>query len=117
MSRQCRSGQHGPHDLVQGGAEWDTTARDSPACLHAGKDLLVALGAHVGDIYQVGMAGKGLWAQRGAHHGVTLNGKHQPCPQEPPQSSWELRDIPAPALSPACLLMQHCDLLPQRHHR
>lgn len=55
--------------------------------------------------------------QRGAHHGVILKGRHQPCPQEPLQFSWEIRDIPDTVLSPACLLMsQHANLLPQKYH-
>lgn len=117
-SRQCRSGQRGPRDLAKGGGKWETSPSASPACPHPGRDPLVP--THV--IFtrwawlarDCGSLGKG---QRGAHHGAILKGRYQPCSQEPLQTSWAVRDIPAPTLSPACLLMsQHGDLLPHRYH-
>lgn len=59
-----------------------------PACPHPGRDPLVPLGAHTRDVYQGGMAGKGLWVTgQGGKGKVTLVPSYRedasPAPKSP----------------------------------
>lgn len=60
----------------------EESEKPDPACPHPGRDPLVPLGAHTRDVYQGGMAGKGLWVT-----GQGGKGKATPVPSYREDSS------------------------------
>lgn len=98
MSRQCRSGRLEPRDLAGRGVEkWETRATGSTPGLGRG----------------CGSLGKGAKGDPATAPSLSLEagdlevhvspeGRHEPCPEEGTQSSWENRDITAPTMATSC---------------